>query len=64
MNKFVLILFLLFIFVSSSYGYVDMSDQFNRAKDLNMREDDYTNSMAILGILNSTLLGLFLWKTL
>ncbi len=63
MKRLFSILFLLFIFVSSVHAYVDMSDSFNRAKDLRMTESDYNLSMALTGMLSGTMLGLFLWKS-
>lgn len=63
MKRFFLVFNLLFIFVSSLSAYVDMSDQIQRASDLNMTLNDYVFSMSLAGLLSGTLLGLFLWKT-
>lgn len=46
------------------FGYVDMTDTFNRAKDLTMREGDYAFMMALSGSLMGSIFGLFLWKAL
>ena len=59
----ILFLFLL-VLCSQVFGYVDMNLTLNRANDLNMTQADYTNAMALAGMLSSGLLGLFLWKTL
>jgi len=63
MKRFFLLFNLLFIFVSSLSAYVDMSNQIDRAFELNMSLNDYVFSMSIAGLLSGTLLGLFLWKT-
>ncbi len=55
-------LLLVFLIVSNSYGYVDMSDTINRANDLNMTSQDYAYAMAISGAFSGLLFGLFLWK--
>lgn len=62
MKKIFYISILSFIFTTNIYAYVDMSDVFNRSKDLNMRESDYAFSMAIAGAFTGSMFGLFLWK--
>jgi hypothetical protein len=56
-------LLLVFLIVSNSYGYVDMSDTVNRANDLNMTSEDYAYAMAISGLFTGSMFGLFLWKS-
>ncbi len=56
------LLFLAFILSANVYAYVDMSDTFNRAKDLNMKEGDYANAMALSGAFTGLMFGVFLWK--
>lgn len=62
MKKLLSIFFLLFIFYSNAYAYVDMSKVSSRARDLHMKTKDYSFSMALSGMLSGTMLGLFLWK--
>ncbi len=63
MKRLTSLFFLLFILVSSANAYVDMSDVPSRANDVGMTVIDYEFAMSILGTLNGTMLGLFLWKT-
>jgi len=62
MKKFVVISLLSFIFASNIYAYKDMSKVSRRARDLNMRKQDYAFAMAIAGTFTGSMFGLFLWK--